>query len=108
MDQRRFVYVLESIADPLRHYVGLASDVAARLDQHNAGKAVHTLKHRPWRLPAAIEFYRALKLLKVPTVLVRVPGEGHGINGSISHRVATVLYLTAWFDKYIRRNDGTR
>ena len=66
------------------------------------------MKHRPWRLRAAIEFYRALKLLKVPTVLVRVPGEGHGINGSISHRVAKVLYLAAWFDKYIRRSDGTR
>jgi predicted GIY-YIG superfamily endonuclease len=56
MQPRRFVYILESISDPGRHDVGLASDVAARLDEHNADKAVHTYKHRPWRLRAAIEF----------------------------------------------------
>jgi predicted GIY-YIG superfamily endonuclease len=52
----RFVYVLESVASPGRHYIGLASDGAARLHEHNAGKAVHTLKHRPWRVRATIEF----------------------------------------------------
>ena len=56
MQPRRFVYVLESASDPSRHYIGLASDVAARLDEHNAGKARHTWKHRPWRLRAAVEF----------------------------------------------------
>ena len=56
MGPRRFVYVLESVSDPKRHYIGLAADVAARLDEHNAGKATHTLKHRPWHLRAAIEF----------------------------------------------------
>jgi putative endonuclease len=56
MQPRRFVYILESISHPGRHYTGLASDVAARLDEHNAGKAVHTVKHRPWRLRTAIGF----------------------------------------------------
>jgi putative endonuclease len=57
MQPRCFVYVLESVADPGRHYVGLAADVAARVDEHNAGKAAHTGKHRPWRLRAAIGFF---------------------------------------------------
>ena len=39
MQPRRFVYILESISDPGRHYVGLAADVAARVDEHNAGVA---------------------------------------------------------------------
>ena len=52
----RFVYVLESVADPRRHYIGLTADAAARLAEHNAGKARHTAKHRPWRLRATIEF----------------------------------------------------
>jgi predicted GIY-YIG superfamily endonuclease len=56
MQPRRFVYILESVASPGRHYIGLTSDVAARLREHNAGKAVHTWKHRPWRLRAAVEF----------------------------------------------------
>ncbi|HEY3384725.1 MAG TPA: GIY-YIG nuclease family protein [Vicinamibacterales bacterium] len=56
MESPRFVYVLESIHDAARQYVGLAADVAARLAEHNAGKARYTSKHRPWRLRAAIEF----------------------------------------------------
>ena len=52
----RFVYVLESIANPKRHYVGLTSDVSARLEYHNAGRVHHTAKHRPWRVVASIEF----------------------------------------------------
>ena len=56
MDSRRFVYVLESVALPDRHYVGLTSDVSARLAGHNVGQCHHTAKFRPWRLLAAIEF----------------------------------------------------
>ena len=52
---KRFVYVLESLADPGRPYVALTGDVRERLDAHNAGKSVHTARHKPWRLVAAIE-----------------------------------------------------
>ena len=56
MEPPRFVYVLESTADPRRHYVGVISDVTGRLREHNAGSVTYTMKHRPWRLRAAIEF----------------------------------------------------
>ncbi len=56
MQPMRFVYVLESIDEPARHYAGLSSDVDARLEYHNAGKCRHTAKHRPWRVRAAVEF----------------------------------------------------
>lgn len=56
MTEPRFVYVLESVASPERHYVGVSADVPARLAEHNAGKALHTVKHRPWRLRVSIEF----------------------------------------------------
>jgi putative endonuclease len=56
MQPMRFVYVLESIEAPARHYVGLSSGVGRRLEYHNAGKCRHTAKHRPWRLLAAVEF----------------------------------------------------
>jgi predicted GIY-YIG superfamily endonuclease len=56
MDDRRFVYVLESLRVPPRHYVGLTSDVKARLAAHNAGLSPHTSKHAPWRVLVAVEF----------------------------------------------------
>ncbi len=55
-DDSRFVYVLVSAVDPNRHYVGLTSDVAMRLQVHNAGGSQHTAQHRPWRLIVALEF----------------------------------------------------
>jgi dipeptidyl aminopeptidase/acylaminoacyl peptidase len=47
------------------------------------------------------EFYRALKLLKKETLLVRMPDEFHGWRRP-SHRLSQQLYLLAWFDKYKR------
>ena len=56
MQSMRFVYVLESIDQPGRHYAGLTSGVDGRLEYHNAGKCRHTAKHRPWRVLATVEF----------------------------------------------------
>jgi putative endonuclease len=52
----RWIYVLESVSDPSRHYTGLSSDVDARLAWHNAGLSPHTVKHRPWRVLVAMQF----------------------------------------------------
>ena len=54
--ERRFVYVLRSEAKTSQTYVGISSDVAARLKWHNAGPSGHTLRHRPWRVAVSIEF----------------------------------------------------
>ena len=51
-----FVYVLESLNEPERHYVGISSDVTTRLALHNEGLSHHTTKHRPWKLLVSIEF----------------------------------------------------
>jgi dipeptidyl aminopeptidase/acylaminoacyl peptidase len=45
------------------------------------------------------EYYRALKMLKKETLLVRIPEEYHGFRRP-SHRLAQQLYLLAWFEKY--------
>jgi dipeptidyl aminopeptidase/acylaminoacyl peptidase len=45
------------------------------------------------------EYYRALKLLKKDTLLVRMPEEFHGWRRP-SHLLLQQLYLLAWFDKY--------
>jgi dipeptidyl aminopeptidase/acylaminoacyl peptidase len=47
------------------------------------------------------EFYRALKMLKKETLLVRMPEEFHGWRRP-SRRLLQQLYLMAWFDKHKR------
>lgn len=57
MDQpRRFVYLIRSMVDPSRHYVGLTWDVGSRLRSHNQGQSPHTARHRPWRLVVYLGF----------------------------------------------------
>jgi dipeptidyl aminopeptidase/acylaminoacyl peptidase len=48
----------------------------------------------------AEQFYTALKLLNVETVLVRVPEEPHGIARHPSHHVAKMLYIAGWFEQH--------
>ncbi len=51
----------------------------------------------------AEQYYQALKLLKVESVLVRVPGESHGIRKRPSHHMAKILYVMSWFDQHAAR-----
>lgn len=46
------------------------------------------------------QYYQALKLLKVDTVLVKVPGSSHGIAGRPSRLVGKIENILAWFEKY--------
>ena len=48
----------------------------------------------------AEQFYEALKLLNIETVLVRVPEEPHGIGRRPSHHIAKMLYIAGWFDQH--------
>jgi predicted GIY-YIG superfamily endonuclease len=55
-EDRRFVYVLRSVSNPDRHYVGTTADVRDRLRWHNEGPSGYTVGYRPWALAVAIEF----------------------------------------------------
>jgi dipeptidyl aminopeptidase/acylaminoacyl peptidase len=48
----------------------------------------------------AEQFYEALKLLNVDTVLVRVPEEPHGISRRPSYHVAKMLCIAGWFEQH--------
>ena len=52
----RYVYLLESTAHSGKRYVGLTSDIKARLQAHNAGQSPHTSKYKPWALVAYFAF----------------------------------------------------
>lgn len=51
-----YVYILRSKSDPDRYYVGLTSDLRARLKKHNAGEVPHTSKFTPWELKTYVAF----------------------------------------------------
>jgi predicted GIY-YIG superfamily endonuclease len=51
-----YVYILRSLSDQNRHYVGVADDLEERLKKHNAGQCKHTSKFTPWRIDTAIAF----------------------------------------------------
>jgi putative endonuclease len=53
---KRFVYILRSLAARDRRYVGLTANVARRLDAHNQGLTPSTARCRPWALSVSIEF----------------------------------------------------
>ena len=47
------------------------------------------------------EFYAALKLRKVPTVMVRFNDEWHGTSSKPSNFMRTQLYLREWFERWM-------
>lgn len=52
------------------------------------------------------QYYRALKLRKVDTIMVRLQNEYHGFNFVPRHpssRLQQILYLRGWFDKYRKK-----
>ena len=55
-----------------------------------------------WRTPMSEseQYYKALKLLGVEAVLVRVPGEAHGIWGRPSHGISKITTVKGWFDRH--------
>ena len=52
----KYVYILKSVDQPARHYVGSTDDLRARVKAHNAGQVYHTSKYKPWRLNTYIAF----------------------------------------------------
>ena len=51
-----FVYSIQSENNPDRYYVGLTTELARRLEEHNAGKSIHTNKFKPWKFTISVAF----------------------------------------------------
>ena len=50
------VYILQSVEEPERFYVGVTSDLRARLKRHNSGEVPHTSKYAPWHIKTYVAF----------------------------------------------------
>jgi len=51
-----YVYILRSLQNLDRYYVGMTGDLRARLKRHNAGEVSHTSKYAPWSIKTYIAF----------------------------------------------------
>ena len=51
-----YVYILQSIKQLERFYVGFTDDLHDRLRRHNAGEVSHTAKFKPWAIKTAVAF----------------------------------------------------
>ena len=51
-------------------------------------------------MPESEQYYQALKLRKIDSALVRVPGASHGIEARPSHLIAKADNILAWFARY--------
>jgi predicted GIY-YIG superfamily endonuclease len=56
MGKFHYVYVLQSLVEPARHYTGFTEALSDRLQYHNAGRVPHTSKFMPWRIQNAFAF----------------------------------------------------
>jgi len=52
----KYVYLIQSISHPDQRYIGLTSDLKARLAKHSEGGSPHTSKYKPWKLVTFIGF----------------------------------------------------
>ena len=70
-----YVYLLRSVENPAKRYVGLTNDLKRRLAEHNAGQSLHTCKYVPWELVVAVHFADAARARAFEKYLKH--GSGH-------------------------------
>ena len=57
----KYIYILTSIAELERFYVGLTDDLREGLATHNDGSVRHISKYRPWTLETYVAFSNPAK-----------------------------------------------
>jgi putative endonuclease len=72
---KRFVYIIRSVSRPQNRYIGVTSDVEARVNAHNAGQNGSTAPWRPWGIDVTIEFRTEQMALRFEKYLKS--GAGH-------------------------------
>jgi len=70
-----YVYLLQSLQNPAKRYIGVTSDLKARLASHNDGRSPHTSKHRPWQVVTYLAFSERMRAEAFETYLKS--GSGH-------------------------------
>jgi putative endonuclease len=70
VNPRYYVYILRSLREPGKTYVGFTENLDRRLEEHNSGSQVYSHRYAPWEMvtfvafatrTVALEFERYLK-----------------------------------------------
>ena len=87
---------------PWRHRDNYEARSLLRVSENVKTPTLIMTGEEDWRTPMSEseQYYKALKLQGVETVLVRVPGEPHGIVARPSHAMAKMTTLLGWFAKH--------
>ena len=59
-----YVYILQSISNPEKHYTGYTENIEKRLIKHNNGEVPHTAKFKPWQILVYIAFESKKKAME--------------------------------------------
>ena len=51
-----YVYILASVPHPAKYYIGRTSNLALRLEHHNAGISGYSKPYAPWRIETYVAF----------------------------------------------------
>ena len=70
-----YVYLLKSLKDTTKTYIGYTTNLKQRLETHNSGGSIHTCDARPWKLVMYLAFDSEEKALNFEKY-IKV-GSGH-------------------------------
>ncbi len=70
-----YVYLIESVAEKDRRYVGYTDDLRQRMIDHNRDRNASTAAHGPWRLRTYLSFSTKIQALAFERYLKS--GSGH-------------------------------
>ena len=70
-----YVYLIQSVSDPTRRYVGFTTDLRQRIAHHNEGKLPTTAGRGPWQLITYLAFSSKKQALAFEKYLKS--GSGH-------------------------------
>ena len=68
------VYIIESLKDSSKHYVGFTRDLVKRLKAHNAKKSQFSKKYAPWEVVCRVSFKDEIKARKFERYLKKGSG----------------------------------
>jgi putative endonuclease len=54
--RKYYVYVLKSVSNPTKTYVGMTGDLERSVGEHNSGSQAYSKRYAPWELAVHVVF----------------------------------------------------
>ena len=59
-----YVYLIKSLKDPSKTYIGYTVNLEQRLEKHNSGGSIYSSDFRPWKLVTYVVFDDEVKAIQ--------------------------------------------